>query len=146
MRKIIFLDIDWVMNTYLSEEKITKKHVNILKRIIEKTDAYIVISSDWKYIPFELYKYWNDIYKLPAILGFTNQADLVWWGGYCADWEDRKKEIDIFIQNCLETMSVDFKYVIIDDLDIPDDNLFQTKMMVWLTDDIADNIISFLNK
>ena len=59
MSKVIFLDIDGVLNRhhwrYGTREKspmgfvgVGQKHINILKQIVEETGAYVVLSSDWK--------------------------------------------------------------------------------------------------
>lgn len=53
--KVIFLDIDGVLNTYFTKEYtkmgaifIEEKKVEILKKIIEQSDAKIVLSSTWR--------------------------------------------------------------------------------------------------
>ena len=59
MSKVIFLDIDGVLNRhderYPTREKspmgfvgVGQKHIDQLKRIVDETGAYIVLSSDWK--------------------------------------------------------------------------------------------------
>lgn len=59
MSKVIFLDIDGVLNRhderYPTREKspmgfvgVGQKHIDQLKRIVNETGAYIVLSSDWK--------------------------------------------------------------------------------------------------
>lgn len=54
--KIIFLDVDGVLNDYFTEERtksgwtfISEKYILRLKQIIETTGAKIVLSSDWRY-------------------------------------------------------------------------------------------------
>lgn len=53
--KIIFLDVDGVLNTYYTEAKtsngatfVDDRKVHILKDIIDKTGAKIVLSSTWR--------------------------------------------------------------------------------------------------
>lgn len=51
MRKVIFLDIDGVMNSrndYYSYTMETDSHLKLLKQIIDATDAEIVLSSTWR--------------------------------------------------------------------------------------------------
>lgn len=59
MRKIIFLDIDGVLNSadYLDHTKhcngysdISPKKVKLLKKIVDRTGAEIVLSSTWRYL------------------------------------------------------------------------------------------------
>jgi histidinol phosphatase-like enzyme len=51
--KVIFLDIDGVLNSeeFLKKNKneaIDRNNVSILKKIIDKTGAFIVMSSAWR--------------------------------------------------------------------------------------------------
>ena len=53
--KVIFLDIDGVLNTYYTKEETTvgsifveDKKVAILKEIIDRTGAIVVLSSSWR--------------------------------------------------------------------------------------------------
>ena len=62
MSKIIFLDIDGVLNdgfTILGTGKDfpTKDHLDCLKQIVDATNAEIVLSSSWRYYP----EYKNDV-------------------------------------------------------------------------------------
>lgn len=47
--KIIFLDIDGVLNYENSKSKVEEEKVKLLKEIVGRTDAEIVLSSDWRY-------------------------------------------------------------------------------------------------
>ena len=52
--KIIFLDIDGVLNSAndkFSQKLETKKHLNLLEKLVKKTNAKIVLSSSWRGIP-----------------------------------------------------------------------------------------------
>jgi len=56
MSKIIFLDVDGVLNdgfTILGTGKDfpTKDHLDCLKQIVDATNAEIVLSSSWRYYP-----------------------------------------------------------------------------------------------
>lgn len=47
--KIIFLDIDGVLNYKNSKNKIEEEKVKLLKEIVDRAGAEIVLSSDWRY-------------------------------------------------------------------------------------------------
>lgn len=47
--KIIFLDVDGVLNFDGSKEKVCVDKVKLLKKIVDRTGAKIVLSSDWRY-------------------------------------------------------------------------------------------------
>lgn len=48
--KIIFLDVDGVLNDNdYSKNKVDETKVRLLKEIVDKTGAKIVLSSDWRY-------------------------------------------------------------------------------------------------
>lgn len=46
--KVIFLDVDGVLNHGRQIEKIEDDKIQLLKQIIDKTNARIVLSSDWR--------------------------------------------------------------------------------------------------
>lgn len=46
--KIVFLDIDGVLNSELTKGKLDKKYYELLKKLVEATDCYFVISSSWR--------------------------------------------------------------------------------------------------
>ena len=46
--RVIFLDIDGVLNSWESFYKITTEKLQLLNDLIEQTDAKIVISSSWR--------------------------------------------------------------------------------------------------
>ena len=46
--RVIFLDIDGVLNSWASFYKITTEKLQLLNDLIEQTDAKIVISSSWR--------------------------------------------------------------------------------------------------
>lgn len=46
--KILFLDFDGVITTYLSKWKIDMDKVKIINKICDKTDAKIVVASSWR--------------------------------------------------------------------------------------------------
>ena len=54
MQNVIFLDIDGVLNSAETEERydaytgVADQHIERLKRIVEETDAVLILSSSWK--------------------------------------------------------------------------------------------------
>lgn len=48
--KVIFLDFDGVINDYLSFDQINDYNVEVLKRIINETNAKVIVTSSNKYI------------------------------------------------------------------------------------------------
>ena len=85
MKRVIFLDIDVVLNPKWWDRK---KHVDIyggafdpkavanLAQIIEKTGAEIVISSSWKFLGLQtLQKMWKDRNMPGTILDITPDGD-----------------------------------------------------------------------
>ena len=46
--KIVFLDIDGVLNSELTKGKLDKKYYELLKKLVEVTDCYFVVSSSWR--------------------------------------------------------------------------------------------------
>lgn len=47
--KVIFLDVDGVLNHGKQIEKVEDDKIQILKQIIDETGAKIVLSSDWRF-------------------------------------------------------------------------------------------------
>lgn len=48
--KVIFLDVDGVLNHGKQIEKIEDDKIQLLKQIIDETGARIVLSSDWRFL------------------------------------------------------------------------------------------------
>lgn len=146
--KIIFLDIDGVLNSRKSLNQLNSLWVlspdNIyqLNRIIEATDAKIVISSSWRYckeITSELESYLNNDCKINGeiigrtpVVGFNRRRGLE-----IATWlEEWQGEI------------ID-RFVILDDgsdMEPFMERLCQTSFEVGLTEQDADKAIKMLNE
>ena len=153
MNKIIFLDFDGVLNTehyqgllqyqgkpWLDEYGafFDPKAVKQLKRIIDATDADIVVESSWKYLGLdamkELWKVWNlpgtiiDI--TPSLLGTNKGVEI-------ASWLSKYAKQDI-------------RYVIIDDeyviLDSQLPHFILTNPYEGITEEQANRAISMLNE
>jgi hypothetical protein len=131
MNPILFLDIDGVMSTYgeylRNRNKFWKKYdearelqmpysfnpgcVKVLNEILEKTNAEIVITSDWRE-DYSLQALGN-IFKFNKVIKSPIDVTEVISGKLIEKVKNRAKEIDIYIQkHSIET------YVIIDDFDL----------------------------
>lgn len=134
--KIIFLDIDGVLNCETTKERhcgcigIEPAKVELFNKILEKTGAMVVLSSTWRLDAqsrAEVKKYVDYFDITPEIEG-----------------KSRGKEIESWI----EKHNVD-KYAIIDDDDDMIHNqkryFFQTTFKEGLTANIANSVIKFLN-
>jgi len=140
MIKILFLDIDGVVNSVETARRAQKKggiigidpHLSLLvHRIIEATDCKVVLSSTWRLIPASLEECRE---KFPIISVTPSLRGCI-----------RGKEIQVW----LDTMGFnDVKYAILDDdgdmlpEQIP--NFFQTTWEKGLTEEIANNVIHHL--
>lgn len=128
IKPILFLDFDGVLNTVrytmslLKHTSVLKDQygslfdptsVDNLKKIIDATDAEIVVSSSWRYKGLEsLQEMWKER-KLPGVLtGITPyimpQPDIT---------ARRGREIEMYLDQLTQTEKVTRKYVIIDDID-----------------------------
>jgi hypothetical protein len=131
MDKILFLDIDGVLNTY-QEQKTKHNYIDPIKisrleKVISATGAKIVISSNWRFAMNEIEKELPTI--VPYIIGITGLA------------EDRTTEIT----NWINEHDVE-NYVVLDDMYIHlPNNFIQTNEDVGLTDSDAQKAINILN-
>lgn len=174
MRKIIFLDMDGVLNstefakrmpiqTIPNRNLYLNKHYGIdpslaknLKFILDKTNAEIVFSTSWRY--FEDHHIvgpdWRqslaDILQVDKKIFIDNTPDLSRTSGWDGGWERRRgREIKFWIENNLEPGT--FRYCVIDDevVDIvgviPEKNVIHTDMKVGLTMKDAEQAVKILN-
>lgn len=161
MRKIIFLDIDGVLSPqWWNSDKqsdnygclFDAKAVANFAKIIEKTDAEIVVSSSWKLMGFQaLQDMWKDR-KLPGkIIDITPD--------YMSDellMKEDSTNVDYLfergseIQGWLLLHGDDVsRYVIIDDMDdiLPEQqsHFVQTDPEVGITNDDVKKVVHLLN-
>jgi len=152
MNKLIFLDIDGVLNGKNTEDTVIgvdgRKYDGIdidmmkrLKRIIDATDANIIVSSTWRkfeefmdHLAEKLEKYNTRIKGFTPIDGYLF-------------YPERYQEI----KEWFNVNDVPNNYIILDDIDYKmketfGDHYFQIDVNVGLTDEIADKCIEFLNK
>ena len=147
MRKILFLDIDGVLNSTKFFESNSMKcskddHIDlgavvILKRILNKTNAKVVLSSSWRghednhKIIKENVCDFIDI--TPRCCEGIRGVEIYKWINKNYKWEERKK----------------LKYAILDDdsdmLLWQKDSFFHVDHKVGLTEEIADEVIKHLN-
>ena len=157
--KVIFLDIDGVLNSQRlvekkSNEKIDITAVKLLKNLIDKSGAVVVMSSGWrlwfddnmatedveaKYLYDILCQYGIDIYgKTPDF-----STDKIRTKRTFSDV--KAKEILAWLERHCE---VD-KYVILDDLDLKNDrinaNLIQIDGKIGITEDDVKRAMNILN-
>ena len=165
MRKIIFLDIDGVLNTtywYNQMSMSTPKDkygyafdpnaVANLKRIIDETGADIVISSSWKSLGLtELENMWQERCLPGTVLGITpnSVSDELLLNADLDNMElfhIRGEEIKEWLSRHGKNIS---NYVIIDDVDnmLPEQQKYfiQTNPEMGITEDIALLAIKTLN-
>lgn len=87
--KVIFLDVDGVLNSSQDGFTIklgTSKHLELLKQIVEKTDAKIVLSSSWRisnktklFIENKLNEYGMSIISTTPDLGSSRGEEIESW-------------------------------------------------------------------
>ena len=141
--KIIFLDIDWVIvapyTPWKSEHTFNKEKVELLKEIVKKTWAKIVITSNWKYRLDRLIPQWIEN-NLDMFIDTTIHH-------YWNNTMRRQEEIlEWVFHNWVEN------YIVIDDcywfwlrLFKKRWNLIKTKTHIWLTKEDVINAIELLN-
>ena len=152
-RKIIFLDFDGVLNTEYYQSLLQyqgkpwqdeygaffdPKAVKQLKRIIDATDADIVIESSWKYLGLDAMKELWDVRNLPGtIIDITPSLLGKNKGVEIASWLSKYAKQDI-------------RYVIIDDeyviLDSQLPHFILTNPYEGITEEQANRAISMLNE
>lgn len=154
--KIIFLDIDGVLNYYKSEI-LDKNCVKNLKQIVSKTNAKIVLISTWKYFLDDKYlnhstssKNKEDYLKYREIFHSVFKENLSLLGIVEDINGDRCYEISKWLKYN-ESLGVE-NFVIIDDFDCGysiyyNDNYVQTSMYNFgLTENKMKKAIHILNK
>ena len=153
--KIIFLDFDGVMDTSYYDHILSKEGkpgndeygavfdpycIRNLKRIIEETEADIVVSSSWKYMMS--YQDFLNMWKDRGLPGFITDVT-----PNPVDRRKRGDEIDAWI----EEFKTECQYVIIDDLEANNFNEHQIPRLLivnpffGLDEETAERAIQILN-
>jgi hypothetical protein len=152
MTKIIFLDIDGVLNNNSSiqqDKDFPVRHLDhdaclVLKEIVEKTKAKVVISSTWRFIYYDFLVKHLATYKI-KVIDKTGQGCR-----HCV----RGNEILTWIKDNEKVIGCDYyvyrNYVILDDstdmLYWQKDNFVKINNDFGLTNNYVDTIISILNQ
>lgn len=128
MSKLLFLDIDGVLNSKRSEEITGKEKkvenldpiaLNLVQKVCQKTKAIVVLSSNWRFTHYIMDLGRN--MDLPIIYQTPSRED-----------EDRKKEIEDYLNSVGQVDA----YAVLDDLPLDMKNLVKVD---------ADNGISYDN-
>lgn len=149
---VIFLDIDGVLNShqFLAQNAhlkwedqvfIDETKMNILKDIVAKTDARIVLSSSWRRDFDDQIKPLSDAASL--MLEIFSRFDLQIWDK-TEDDIDKADSINRWLDANKKAVQ---NYVVLDDdyLDVTASNFIKTSFYRGLTDEIADKAINILN-
>lgn len=158
--KVIFLDVDGVLNSEVSREQernnfdnwmeheVSEMHVNNLKKIVDATGAQIVLSSSWRFdhpkatgrdfIVDPLMKVLDRKLKAVGldIIDVTPDLRGKIRGAEIQDWLDRHSEVERFV-------------ILDDDVDMNDEQkpfFVNTTFKNGLTDELANKAIEILNK
>lgn len=140
-KKVLFLDVDGVLNTTNSRSlfSLTKPTLRQLKRIIDSTDAHIVLSSTWR-LSIDAFRHLNRTLSYRGLHISGTTPNLGGEGGAVY----RGKEIKAWLD---ENSSV-MHYAILDDMSetfmegLP--GFFRTDEATGLTEEIADKVIAHL--
>lgn len=152
--KVIFLDFDGVITTLNSGYRLDYDKVDMIKEIIDKTDAKLVISSSWK--SYDLKSTIEDLKKsgftlCDHIIDITPSLGIFKYNNN--DGEARTEfhiprgiEIDFWLEHTNYNV---LNYVILDDFDdmlyVQKDNFIQTDMYNGLNDNDVKKAIEILN-
>lgn len=126
MDKIIFLDIDGVLNVYCSSRDkygciFHQEFVDNLQHIVDETKAKIVISSSWRVDGIDVMRKMWEFRNLPSeIIDITPDLYFTYSGPKGNDDYCRGDEIQLWLDNNPEVIN----YVIIDD----DTDMLPTQM------------------
>lgn len=146
--KIIFLDIDGVVNCQDTFFRTKDERDNLfcidpymallIGRIIEATDAKIVLSSSWRHHPDGIAVVEKRVWKILDITPTMPRPS-----GTGVEYCERGKEIKAWLDKHPEVT----KYAILDDDRdmLPDQPFFKTSWKIGLTDEIAAKVIDHLN-
>ena len=158
--KVIFLDVDGVLNSEVSREQernnfdnwmeheVSEMHVNNLKKIVDATGAQIVLSSSWRFdhpkatgrdfIVDPLMKVLDRKLKAVGldIIDVTPDLRGKIRGAEIQDWLDRHSEVERFV-------------ILDDDVDMMEEQkpfFVNTTFKNGLTEEMANKAIEILNK
>lgn len=140
--KIIFLDIDGVLNSWATGYNISKEKLLLLNELIEKTDAKIVISSSWRCGSQDVKDFLNNNFAKNRISSvnepYQDLIDNIFYENTIGLTDTFGPNRGSEIQRWLDSHEDIESYVIIDDdIDMLDEQLYnfvQTDTYFGLTD------------
>lgn len=132
--KILFLDVDGVLNIHDNVAAVHKDKVDLVNVIVEQTGSKIILSSSWKHSKKDV----TYLRTLFDILDVTPDIQ--------RDRPTLARRLEICKWNAINSPT---KAVAIDDMDLyftSRDNIkfFRTDPMVGLTKDMAEEIIVYM--
>lgn len=149
IRRILFLDVDGVLNTprtFLELPLFTVLAVDdtimrLLKRIVVYTECEIVLSSSWRHSD-TCKNVLSDTFVLHKIPLWTSETPR---GGFLDRTEEIRGWFDLQPNPVVAAMS---RFAILDDLELDGfgENFFLVDAKVGLTSAIADRVIVHLNR
>ena len=152
--KVLFLDIDGVLNyegcdsRYGSVYFVVEEKVHMLKEIISKTDAKIVLTSTWRHGLTDLMlgeeTFEAGLYE--AFINTLEEHDMEIYGCTGEDETTRGEEIEFWLQVAEEQIET---FVILDDmypedLKLHQEKLVQTVESFGLTQEDVEKAVSML--
>lgn len=149
--KILFLDVDGVLNYIGCDERLSDQHLARLRKIVEKTKCKIIISSTYKLSNQTMKFLWDNLEnhgiqkKLYTIEKFSYTPDLIDFG--CNRTEEITSTINDIKNNYNDKYKI-ISWIAIDDgdLSLSSQNFIKIDPNIGLSDDDVTNIINILNK
>ena len=151
--KIIFLDIDGVLN-YQGSQFIDTECLNNLKHIVDETGAKIVIISTWRVCMDD--EYLKRYVKSPnsTLLEYKNLFNRVFtgnlrWIDIAPDLNERRSdEIKVWLQehNDIESFVIIDDFNVQYDINFPDNWIRPSYYIKGLTQELANEAIAILGK
>lgn len=140
--KVLFLDIDGVVNCKTTTQRhrgyigIDPYMAFLVGRIVEATDAKVVLSSSWRYFEDGRAEVERQVVKCIDVtpnLPISGGVEACERGNEIQAWLTEHPEVE--------------RYAILDDDSdfLPDQPLFKTSWETGLTEEIAGRVIQFLN-
>ena len=146
MRKILFLDVDGVLNSKETLHKSTRGVIGVdpylsilVDRIVQATGCEVVLSSSWRHMG----KGYEEIHSIIPLIDKTGTTECRMRGCEIYKWIQDNIAYDIR-HDCSQ-----FRYAILDDdsdmLLWQKDHFFQTTFDTGITEEIAGKVIEHLN-
>ena len=146
--KVLFLDVDGVLNTHGTAGTIDEAMAERVRRILRETGAYLVISSSWRRNPVLVSFLLQQLGKDAEVRWLGSTPNLVadeTTGGVALN-ANRGEEIETWLRT--NSKRGVRRFVILDDRNDMDNvrhNLVRTDADEGLTDNQADEAIQLLN-